>query len=285
MSGSQQRQRRRSGGHARRPGTPLRRRIGGRLPSGGRVLALLIFAATLAGLIVAVNGPWLRITSVAHAGQRYTSSLELDAIVDGYRGASLLTIDSRALREQVTSLPAVADATVAVTLPGELRVDISEKAPTFIWLTTAVQLIGAADGTVMAELPLDAELDGDLGRLPTVNDERASSRGWTIGDVLNEAEVRMALRLVALEPDLIGSRARQLSVSLDDQFGFLIASSQPAWRAAMGFYELDPREDRAAADARLEKQLAAIRTLFSTRREEAVSWLDARNPGKVYWAP
>ena len=249
------------------------------------MLALLIFAGTLAGLIVAVNGPWLRITTVAHAGQRYTSSFELGAIVDRYRGASLLTIDSRALREQLTSLPAVADATVAVTLPGELRVDISEKAPTFVWLTTAVQLIGAADGTVLAELPLDAELDGDLERLPTVNDERVTSRGWTVGDVLNEAEVRMALRLVALDPDLIGSRARQLSVSLDDQFGFLIASSQPEWRAAMGFYELDPREDRASADARMEEQLAAIRTLFSTRREGAVSWLDARNPGKVYWAP
>jgi hypothetical protein len=53
----------------------------------------------------------------------------------------------------------------------------------------------------------------------------------------------------------------------------------------MGFYELDPREDQAAADARLEQQMAAIRTLFTTRNEHAVSWLDARNPGKVYWAP
>ena len=103
--------------------------------------------------------------------------------------------------------------------------------------------------------------------------------------VVGAAEVRVALRLVALDPDLIGSRARLLTVSLDEQLGFLVASAQPEWRAAMGFYELDPREDRAAAEVRLEQQLAAIRTLFATRPEQSISWLDARNPGKVYWAP
>jgi hypothetical protein len=137
----------------------------------------------------------------------------------------------------------------------------------------------------MAELPIDTELDADLRGLPAVSDERQASRGWTVGDVLNEAEVRVALRLVTLEPELIGSATKGLTVSVDDEFGFTLASSQPTWLAAMGFYELDPREDRAGADARLERQLAAIRTLFSTRNERAVSWLDARNPGKVYWAP
>ena len=72
---------------------------------------------------------------------------------------------------------------------------------------------------------------------------------------------------------------------MDHQLGFVLESAQPAWTAAMGFYQLDPREDQAAADARLEQQLAAIRTLLATRPERNVSWLDARNPGKVYWTP
>jgi POTRA domain-containing FtsQ-type protein len=239
----------------------------------------------VAGLVVLANGPWLRITSVAHAGQRYTPVAELDAILDGYRGASLLSVDSEALRDRLVSLPAVADASVEMAIPGELQVAISEKPPAIVWHTTAVQLVGAADGTIIAELPLSAELDGDLGRLPQVDDQRVSSRGLTVADVLPSVELRVALRLLDLEPDLLGSRARRVLVSIDDQFGFVITSPSPPWRAAMGFYELDPREDATAATTRLEQQMAAIRTLFATRRELGVSWLDVRNPGKVYWAP
>ncbi len=59
--------------------------------------------------------------------------------------------------------------------------------------------------------------------------------------------------------------------------GFVLELTQPAWTAAMGFYQLDPREDQAAADARLEQQLAAIRTLFATRRgtECVRGWMPA----------
>ncbi|HYN63098.1 MAG TPA: FtsQ-type POTRA domain-containing protein [Candidatus Limnocylindrales bacterium] len=285
MSGKALRPRRRSSGHARRPGRPLRSRVRGRLPSRGRVLAVLLFTAAVAGLVTLVNGPWLRVIAVAHVGERYTSTLELDQIMDGYRGVPLLSVDSEVLRRRLTELPAVADAQVTMQLPGELRVSITEKRPAFIWRTTAVQLIGTADGSIITELLLSGQADAGLRGLPVVQDERYASRALTVGDVLPEAELRVALRLIALDPDVIGSRARRLSVSMDDEHGFLIASLQPAWRAAMGFYQLDPREDRAAADARLDRQLAAIRTLFVTRHERAVSWLDARNPGKVYWAP
>lgn len=285
MSRTQLRPRRRSVGHARRPSPPLRRRLGARLPSRGRLLALLVFVAALSGLVMLVYGPWLRITSVDHAGQRYTSVGELDAMVEAYRGTSLLSVDTEALRARLTALPTVADATVQTLIPGQLRVAITEKSPAFVWRTSAVQLISASDGTVLAELALSSVLGGELAELPQVSDERVASRGLTIGDVLPAAELRVAERLVALDPDLIGSRSRQLSVSVDDELGFLIASLQPPWQAAMGFYELDPREDRAAAEARLERQLAAIRTLFAEQGEQDVSWLDARNPGKVYWAP
>lgn len=285
MSRSALRPRRRSAGHAKRPGTPLRRRVRRRLPSGGRIIAVLLFAAAVAGLVTLVNGPWLRVNAVAHAGGHYTSAMQLDEILEGYRGVPLLTVDSAGLRQRVVDLPAVADAQVEMRLPGELRVSIAEKAPTFMWRTGAVQLVGAADGSIIAELPLGATPSDELRRLPSVDDERLASRGLTIGDVLPPAELRVSLRLIDLDPDLVGSRARDLLVSINDEYGFEIETQQPAWRAALGFYELDPREDQAAADARLEQQLAAIRTLFSTRQERAVSWLDARNPGKVYWTP
>jgi hypothetical protein len=263
----------------------VRNRVRARLPSPGRVLAVLLFAASMAGLVTLVNGPWLRVTTVAHRGERFTSPLALDQIIDGYRGVPLLTVDADLLRRRLTELPAVADVQVTMQLPGELRVNVTEKRPAFIWRTTAVQLVAAADGSIITELLLSDEPDAALRGLPVVQDDRFASRALTVGDALPAAELRVARRLSALDPELLGSRARRLSVSVDDEFGFLITSPHPAWRAAMGFYQLDPREDRASADARLEQQLAAIRTLFTTHQEPSVSWLDARNPGKVYWAP
>ena len=69
MSATALRPRRRSGGHARRPGTPLRRRVRARLPSAGRILAVLLFASAVAGLVTLVNGPWLRVTAAVHDGR------------------------------------------------------------------------------------------------------------------------------------------------------------------------------------------------------------------------
>ena len=284
MSG-RTRPRRRAGGHARRPGVPLRKRVGGRLPSRGRLLALLAFAAAVAGLVTLVNGPWLRISSVAHAGARYTAPGDLDAIVASYRGVSLLTLDTDAVRQRVMALPAVADAQVDTALPGTLRVTISEKKPALIWHTQLAQLVAARDGAIIDSRSTSEVLSGELARLPVITDLRPLSRIPRAGETLAAGDVRMAERLLELDPKLIGSRARRLTITVDNEYGFVIESPSPPWRAALGFYQLDPAEDQAAADTRLDQQLAAIRTLFAQRQEWAVSWLDARNPGKVYWAP
>lgn len=284
MSG-RPRPRRRCGGHARRPGVPLRQRVGGRLPSRGRLLALLAFAVGVAGMVTLVNGPWLRISSVAHAGARYTAPGALDEIVASYRGVSLLSLDTGAVRQRLLALPAVADARVETTLPGTLQVTIAEKKPTLVWRTQLAQLVVAADGSIMDSRATSEVLSGELGRLPVITDLRPLSRIPRAGDALPAADVRLADRLLDLDPKVIGSRAKRLSVTVDNEYGFVIESPSPPWRAALGFYELDPVEDQAAADARLDQQLAAIRTLFAQRQEWAVSWLDARNPGKVYWAP
>lgn len=284
MSG-RPRPRRRSGGHARRPGVPLRQRVGGRLPSRGRLLALLAFAAAVAGMVTLVNGPWLRIGSVAHAGARYTTPGDVDAIVASYRGLPLLTLDTDAVRQRVMALPAVADAEVETALPGTLTVTITEKKPTLIWHTQLAQLVAARDGSIIDSRATSEVLSGELGRLRVITDLRPLSRIPRAGDTLPAADVRLAERLLDLDPKVIGSRAKRLTVSVDNQYGFVIESPSPPWRAALGFYELDPSETQAAADARLKQQLAAIRTLFAQRQEWAVSWLDARNPGKVYWAP
>ena len=129
-------------------------------------------------------------------------------------------------------------------LPGELQVAITEKAPAFLWRTSRAVLAGARDGTIIAELGRSEALLGDLRRLPLVEDERFVSRLLLVGDAVPPAELRAAKRLSALDPRLIGSKASTLIVKVDHQLGFVLESAQPAWTAAMGFYQLDPARTR-----------------------------------------
>jgi len=58
---------------------------------------------------------------------------------------------------------------------------------------------------------------------------------------------------------------------------------EEGWQVALGVYGIDPRETATEADERLERQVAAVRTLFAAHAEDEVGWVDVRNPGKVYF--
>lgn len=277
--------RRRSGGHARRPRPPLHRRLGSALPSAGRLLALTLFAALVCGLVALANGPWLRVARIELGGQTFTPATELERLLEPYRGRPLLTIDSVELAAAVGGLPAVAAVHVQPKLPDELRITVEEKEPAFMWRAATARLVGAGDGTLIASLPPDVVVPFDLRHLPLIDDERFSSRTLAVGDQIAPDQLRIVLRLVELDPRLLGSRATQLSVAVTDDVGYTLVSPGPEWRAALGAYGQDPADSQELMDARLDQQIAAIRTLFASTPERRVSWVDARNPGKVYWAP
>lgn len=274
----------RRGGQARRPGRPVKQRLRARLPAAGRVTAVLLFTMLMAGSVTLLNGPWLRVSRVASAGAHFTPPAQLDQMLAQYDGASLLTLDSQGLAASLRALPAVADATVSAQLPDRLAVTLTEKPAALTWLTAQRRLVAAADGSIIAELPVDAELTDELQALPAVDDRRPSSRSLAAGGTLAPQEMRAALRLLALDPALLGSKSTGFSLQVDGEYGFLLVSAKPAWQIALGFYGLDPEETDAAAEARLNAQVAAVRTLFSGQREGTIGWVDARIPGKVYWA-
>ncbi|HYI65735.1 MAG TPA: FtsQ-type POTRA domain-containing protein [Candidatus Limnocylindrales bacterium] len=271
------------GRQARRPGTPLRRRIGGRLPSIRRLLAGLGAVAAAAGLVALLGGPWLQVTQVTWAGEQFTAARDLERVLDGQRGTSLLAVDTGSLRSRIERLPAVSEATVTASLPGRLEVTIVEHEAAFVWETSSARLLGAADGTLFAALPADAPLSDATAALPLVADQRAMSRLITAGDRIPESILRTALRLAGIDPAALGSSADELSVRLDDEFGFGLVAAQPGWEMAFGVYGTDPNETAGDAAARLERQVTAVRTLFTTRAEAGIGWVDARNPGKVYF--
>jgi cell division septal protein FtsQ len=272
----------RRGAHATRPRAPLRKRLRPRLPSAGRLLAGALFATVLVALVVLVNGPWLRIRHIAFAGQQLTAEQQLADATASLHGASLLTLQSDAVLERLHGLPAVADVRIEPRLLDGVEVTVVEKRPAFVWRTSRARLVGAADGTLIAAQPLAGKLPELLARLPQIDDRRPEATQLAVGDAIPDGLLDTAMRLSQVDPARLGSSAKRLDLRLDLEHGFLLVSSKPDWQAAFGLYGLDPTQEQPP-EGRIEQQIAAVRTLFATHPEASVSWVDARNPGKVYF--
>ena len=268
---------------ARRPGPPLRRRLALRLPRLGRVLAVLALLVVVGGLAALLNSPWLRVSGVAWAGERYTRDDDLETVLEAERGASVLMVDTASVARTLERLPAVAQARVEATLSGELQVSLVERTPTIVWQTPRGAFLAADDGTLFAVLPGPNALDDELAALPLVEDGRASARLTRVGDVVPSGLVETARRLAALDPAALGSTSARLTLRIDDQYGFMLVSGEPTWRIAFGVYGYDPDLTVEDIASRIDRQVAAVRTLFATEAEAAIAWVDARNPGKVYF--
>ena len=257
--------------------------MAGRLPSIRRVLAGLGAVACAAALVALLTGPWLRVTEVTWAGEQFTSTRDLERLLAGQRGVNLLALNTGALREGLARLPAVAEASVTASLPNRVEVAIVERQAAIVWETRSARLLGSADGMLFASLRRDEALPPGMELLPSVEDRRGRARLMTIGDRIPEAQLRTALRLAELHPAALGSSATELAVRLDDEFGFGLVSSEPEWEMALGAYGIDAAETAGEAAAHLERQITAVRTLFASRAEKEIGWVDARNPGKVYF--
>jgi len=283
-------------------------RLRARLPRLGRTLAVLLAVASAASLGWLVEGPWLRVASVDWEGERFTSSVQLQRLLAGLRGEQLLHVDTASLSAALLALPSVADARIVAVLPDRVVATIEEEPATFVWETSAVRLVGTADGTLIGQLALAAQLPEDLASLPLIVDRRHDSRNIIVGDRIDPELLAGGLRLAALdrgdlelpaEPDPSAAptasssagatptaeAAPPLRLELDVEYGFVLVAAQPEWRVAFGFYSPQLVEDPRELAARIDAQVAALRTLFETRPPAEVSWVDVRNPGRVYWTP
>lgn len=247
------------------------------------MLAGLGLVATVAALAALAGGSWLRVADISTVGAALTPASRLEAALAPLRGRPLLTLDRHAVEDELAALPAIAEAHVEAFLPDRIEVSVTEEAPAVVWQTIAVQMVCAADGTVIGQVARGVALPPDLAALPFVDDLRAGSRDIRIGERVPAAEVRTALRLEGIAPATLGSAADRLTVRVDEQYGFIVVAPDIGWSAAFGYYGLDPQEADADIAARVERQAASVRTLFAEQPEASVAWVDARNPGRVYW--
>jgi cell division protein FtsQ len=95
------------------------------------------------------NSAGFRITSVAINGRKQLSQDEVLAIGGVNGRSSLLFLDAASVREKLKADAWISEATVQKLYPGQLRIDIVERAPFAIWQRDGQMSVISEDGAVL----------------------------------------------------------------------------------------------------------------------------------------
>ena len=155
-------------------------------------------------------GPWHAGHGAgAHRRCVHAAPAASQEILDDYRGVPILAVDRAGLRDRLAALPdRRRRADRAAAARRRLQVAITEKAPAFLWRTQRAVLVGARDGTIIAELPLTRCCRTALAPAAARGGRRASRRACCrSGTPCPPPSCGWRKRLTALDPRLIGSRA------------------------------------------------------------------------------
>ena len=139
-----------------------------RLPRRAGIIATLLLLTASAGLGVVkgghleqfvatvsdarnalANSAGFRITSVAINGRKQLSQDEVLAIGGVNGRSSLLFLDAASVREKLKADAWISEATVQKLYPGQLRIDIVERAPFAIWQRDGRMSVISEDGAVL----------------------------------------------------------------------------------------------------------------------------------------
>ena len=165
----------------------------------------------------------LTITRISVTGNSRLSKGEVVALLDGIRGANMLTVDLDDWRRKLLSSPWVADAAIRRVLPGTVAVAISERQPMGIGrINNELYLIDDRGGLIDQFGPNYAEFD-----LPIIDGLAAAPRdSATLVDPARAALAARVLAALQARPDL-ARRVSQIDVS-DDRDATLILKGDTA---------------------------------------------------------
>ena len=165
----------------------------------------------------------LTITRITVAGNSRLSKGEVVALLDGIRGANMLTLDIDAWRQKLLGSPWVADAAIRRVLPGTVAVVISERQPMGIGrINDELYLIDDRGGIIDQFGPNYAEFD-----LPIIDGLAAAPRDN--GSLIDQPRAALAARVLAAlqtRPDL-AHRVSEIDVS-DERDAVLILKGDTA---------------------------------------------------------
>jgi cell division protein FtsQ len=161
------------------------------------------------GVSLLLSAPALQVSRISMRGNERLSSGEVLALVDGLRGANILTVDLSEWQAKLLASPWVEEAQLRRILPARIDIEVRERHPVGIGrLGNALYLVDAR-GIVIDEYgpsysDLDLPMIDGLAAVPATGDS-----------AIDETRARLAARVIsALEsrPDLAG-RVSQIDVS------------------------------------------------------------------------
>jgi cell division septal protein FtsQ len=198
-------------------------------------------------------------------GNRRMSKGEVDALLEGLRGESILTVNLEAWRRNVLNSPWVAEASLRRTLPSSVDVTIQERAPLGIGRINGSLYLVDDRGTVIDDNgPNYADLD-----LPIID-----GLSWIPGDTNpDQSRAALARRLMdALRVRNMSSRVSQIDVS--------------DARNAIVLLDGDPTAIRLGNE-RFVERLQAYFDLAPALREQVpnIDYVDLRFDERIYVRP
>jgi cell division septal protein FtsQ len=124
-------------------------------------LAVVVVAyAGYRGTVLVVHASGLQVRKIVVRGNARISSGEVQAIVDGLRGSSILTADLSAYRRRLKESGWVADAALRRVLPSTVEVFVSERTPIGLCRLGRTLYLVDANGMLIDEFgPQYAEFD------------------------------------------------------------------------------------------------------------------------------
>jgi hypothetical protein len=209
-------------------------------------------------------------------GLRFVTQAEARAQLEGlYRRPSSLRIRTGEVVAGLESLPQVVSARATVRLPGEVRVEVVEREPLFVWRHGGQAWLVDREGVLIA--PREAAGAEELGSgalgsaLPEVDDARTFDPPPGLGERLGAQDLQVLRTLLALDPAVLHSRSTDLRLQVSDREGYVISSRDRAWTARFGHYaptvhpvDVIPREVQclaavlAAEEPRLQSVTLAL---------------------------
>jgi cell division septal protein FtsQ len=197
-----------------------------------------------------------------------------DALLDG-AGANLFRYDTAMAAARLVRFPAIRTAVVRAVLPDRVVATIEEREPVLVWRVGDERFLVDADGLLFAREGQGAGL-ADPVDLPVVTDARPGSAGLAITSLIAPVELRVARELGALTPAMLGSAAVGLTVSLDDQLGFVVATDPPGWSATFGLYGEVTRNPQI-----VPLQVQCLASLLADQGEAAVGSVTLSPEGQL----
>jgi POTRA domain, FtsQ-type len=212
---------------------------------------------------------------VTIAGTRLAARDAVLARLSGVeRAPNVLRVRGEELLAALHDMPEVRSASLDVSLPSELRVDIEEREPIFVWTDDDTSWLVDREGVLFAQ-PATAGVATTLATghheeaLPTIRDARLLDTPLDAGARLNPIDLSAMTQLLAVDPELLGSDTSVLHLRIDEAHGYVLSSPDRQWRARFGHYT--PTLYRPS---RIPLQVQCLAAILETREAQLdVVWL------------